>query len=109
MAWHRKLRGPKSGYFYRSRRVGGKVVKLYVGRGPDAELAARLDARERQDRRAERAAFLAEQVRLAVVDAAFADARDLIGLLVRAILITSGFHLHRTEWRRRRGHATHGR
>ena len=109
MAWHRKLRGPRSGYFYRSRRVGGKVVKLYVGRGAAAELAARLDARERQDRRAERAAFLAEQVRLAAVDLAFADARSLVDPLVRAALILSGFHLHRgSEWRRRREHATQG-
>jgi hypothetical protein len=110
MAWHRKQRGPQSGYYYRSRRVGRKVVKVYVGRGPAAELAARLDERERQDRRAAREAFLAEQVRLAVADVVLSDARDLVGLLVRAALILSGFHLHRgSEWRRRREHATHGR
>ena len=108
MAWSRKQRGPRSGYYYRSRRVDGRPVKLYVGRGPDAELAARLDEREREDRRAERGTWLTERVRLAVVDAAFADARSLVDLLVRAALILSGFHLHRgSEWRRRRGRATY--
>jgi hypothetical protein len=109
MVWSRKQRGAKGGYYYRSKRIAGRPVKLYVGRGPDAELAARLDERERQDRRAERAAFLAEQVRLAAADLAFADARSLVDPLVRAALILSGFHLHRgSEWRRRREHATHG-
>ena len=77
MVWSRKQRGPESGYYYRSRRVDGRPVKLYVGRGPDAELAARLDERARQDRRAERAAFLAEQMQLAAADVAYADARAL--------------------------------
>jgi hypothetical protein len=108
MAWSRKQRGPESGYYYRSRRVGRRVIKLYVGRGPDAELAARRDERERQGRRAEREAFLDEQVRLAAADVAFGDARALVDLLVRATLITSGFHLHHgSEWRRRRGRATY--
>ena len=108
MVWSRKQRGPRSGYYYRSRRVDGRPVKLYVGRGPDAELAARLDARERQDRQAEREAFLDEQVRLAAADLALQEARVLADLLVRATLILRGYHFHHYEWRRRREHATHG-
>jgi hypothetical protein len=110
MAWHEKQRGPEGGYYYRSKRVNGRSVKMYVGRGPAAALIARLDECERQDRQAERAAFLAEGVRLAAADLAFADARSLVDPLVRAALILSGFHLHRgSEWRRRREHATQGR
>ena len=108
MSWDRKQRGGK--YYYRSRRVDGKSMKKYVGRGPVAELAARLDERARQGRRAERETRLAEQVQLTVADVAFGDARAVVGLLVQAALILSGFHLHRGEWRQRRhGHATHGR
>jgi hypothetical protein len=107
MAWHEKQRGPKGGYYYRSKRVNGRSVKVYVGRGPDAELAARLDERERQDRRTEREVQLAEQVRLAAADLALQEARVLADLLVRATLILRGYHLHRDEWRRRREHATH--
>jgi hypothetical protein len=109
VSWDKKSRGGK--YYYRSRRVDGKSMKKYFGRGPVAELAARLDEREREDRRTEREERLVEQVRLAAADLAFADARSLVDLLVRTALILSGFHLHRgSEWRRRRhGHATHGR
>src|SRR5262249_15010880 len=106
MVWSRKQRGPRSGYYYRSKRIAGRPVKLDVGRGPDAELAGRLDERERQDRRAERAAFLAEQVRLAAAAVAFADARALVDLLVQATLVLGGFHNHHGQWRRRRGRAT---
>ena len=107
MVWSRKQRGAKGGYYYRSKRIAGRPVKLYVGRGPDAELAARLDARERQDRRAERAAFLAEQVRLAVVDLALQEARALVDLLVQTTLVLGGFHNHHGQWRRRRGRTTY--
>jgi hypothetical protein len=108
VSWDRKQRGGK--YYYRSRRINGRSVKVYLGCGAAAHLAARLDERERQDRGAEREAFLAEQVRLAAADVAFSDARGLIDLLVRATLILSGFHLHRcSEWRRRRGYSTRGR
>ncbi len=105
MSWDKKARGGK--YYYRSRRVAGKAVKVYVGRGPAAELAARLDERERQNRQAGRAARLAGRTQLAVADLAFADARALVDLLVQATLVLSGFHLHRNEWRRR-GHSTQG-
>jgi hypothetical protein len=107
VSWDRKQRGGK--YYYRSRRIDGKSMKEYVGRGPVAQLAARLDERERQDRRAEREALLVEQVRLAAADLAFMDARDLVELLVRATLVLGGFHTHHSQWRRRRGRATYAR
>jgi hypothetical protein len=111
MAWSRKQRGATTGYYYRSKRVNGRSVKVYFGRGITARLAAHLDECARQDRRAEREVQLAEQVRLSVADLAFADARALVYLLVQAVLILSGFHMHRgSDWRRRRhGHATPGR
>jgi hypothetical protein len=107
MAWHKKQRGPEGGYYYRSKRVNGRSVKVYVGRGPAAALIARLDECERADRRAEREAFLAEQVRLAAVDLALREARVLADLLVRARLVLGGFHTHHDQWRRRHGRATY--
>lgn len=32
MAWEQRRRGAKSGYFYRSVRIGTKVKKIYLGR-----------------------------------------------------------------------------
>src|SRR5262249_31156824 len=70
-AWQKNRRGPGSGYYSRKKRIKAGWVKVSLGRGAAAELAARLDERERQDRRTERAAFLAAQVRLAAADLAF--------------------------------------
>jgi hypothetical protein len=45
MAWEARYGGR---YYYRSvRKGGGRVAKQYYGRGPAAELAAALDAEER--------------------------------------------------------------
>jgi hypothetical protein len=49
MGWER-------GYYYRSRKVGGRVVREHVGRGPVAELAAQLDDIRREERKAAAAA-----------------------------------------------------
>jgi hypothetical protein len=100
MSWEK--RGNRR-YYYRARSVGGKVVKQYVGHGPEAEKAAREDAQKRAEREARlearresRRQYEAVQVTLAAV---FADCDNLI----RAALVQAGFHQHtRGEWRKRR-------
>jgi len=37
-----------AGYYYRSRRVGGRTVKTYFGRGEVARMAEQLDAADRR-------------------------------------------------------------
>lgn len=104
MGWDRKKRGSKQGYYYRSRRVGGRTVKEYVGTGPLAATAAELDEDERRQRQAAKEAWAAEQVRLAAADAAFHDLRAAANLLTTSTLLAAGFHQHRGQWRRRRWH-----
>ena len=50
-------------YYYRGTRREGRTVKQYIGRGPAAELAARLDARARREREQVAEALKAEQAR----------------------------------------------
>jgi hypothetical protein len=98
MAW------VKGRYYTRSRKVGGRVVREYVGAGPAAQLAARRDAIERERRERGRAAWRAKRAELEALDAPLDELNDLADLLARAALAAAGFRQHnRGEWRRRRG------
>ena len=91
-------------YYYRARKVGGRVIKTYVGAGPLAEVVAAQDARARAECRAAAGARRAEQDRLAAVDAAVDHSHEAVETLLRASLVAAGYHLHnRGEWRRRQG------
>jgi hypothetical protein len=98
MGWER------GSYYTRSRKVNGRVVREYVGSGWIADMAAQLDAIERDEREAEarhRRAVRAEVHELTETLDALSARCDL---LTRAALVAAGFRQHhRGEWRRRRG------
>jgi hypothetical protein len=89
-------------YYSRSRKINGRVVREYVGTGRVAELAAELDAIERQRREAERAAWLTKRAELDALDAGVATLIDLTDLAVAAALLAAGYHNHKGQWRRTR-------
>jgi len=90
-------------YYTRSRKVGGRVVREYIGCGRVAELAAQLDALERQQREGARDILRADQADLEALDAPLDELNDLADLLARAALVVAGFRQHkRGEWRKRR-------
>jgi hypothetical protein len=100
MGW--ELRGGRR-YYTRSRKVGGRVLREYIGRGPEAELAAALDAARRAEQTRRRQAARAEQARLAGADSLLLSFVELAELLARASLVTAGYRQHaRGHWRRRR-------
>jgi hypothetical protein len=102
MAW--ETRNGQGRYYTRSRRVGGRVVREYLGTGEVAELAARMDAIDRaaqeRDRARKRQAKATEDARDTELQAVCEA-----GLLwSRVALLAAGYHRHdRGEWRRRRG------
>ena len=93
MAWEQ--RGSRS-YYYRARRVNGRVVKQYLGAGPIAVAAATIDLNQRAER--EGARRLGDHGDLGA-DAAL----DELEAIVFRALIAAGFHRpKRGRWRRRR-------
>lgn len=95
MGWER--RGNRR-YYYRKRRQGGQVVSEYVGAGELAETTAALDALERDLRQAEQRRWEAIQAADAQVD----QVADLVQALIHAILLATGHHTHKGQWRKKR-------
>ena len=100
MGWEQRPRGGR--YYTRSRRIGGRVVREYVGGGLIGQLAAALDDRERTRLHGERAERRRDREMLATVTAELADATRAIDAAVAGELEADGYHWHRGEWRRRR-------
>jgi hypothetical protein len=100
VAWERRDRsGP---YYTRSRKVGGRVVREYVGGGVVGELAARLDALARQRREEEREAWLIEKEQLEAVDIEIEELCRMTDSLIKMVLTDAGYENRRGEWRRKR-------
>jgi hypothetical protein len=99
--WERRERGGL--YYTRSRKEGGRVIREYVGGGRFGELAAQMDALERERREAQAARWKEEQEELDALDAPVEELTEASDLLVRAALLASGHRQHnRGEWRLRR-------
>jgi hypothetical protein len=93
----------KRRYFYRSERRDGRPVRVYVGAGEAAELAAAAEDLRRLDRAIDARERLEEQVRLQEAEAPLLELCEATDVLARAALTAAGFHRHsRGEWRRRR-------
>jgi hypothetical protein len=94
-------RGP---YYYRSVWVDGKPRQVYVGRGPDAELVARLEQVEVERRQLRRQGCDMARQEDEALDALLGELNELTEILTVAAMTAAGYHRHdRGEWRRRRG------
>jgi hypothetical protein len=90
MSWEQR---DKRKYLYRSRWVNGRVVREYVGSGPEAEAVAARDEVKRAER--------AELKRIGVILDAL---RIVIEVLIENEMIAAGYHRHdRGPWRKKRG------
>jgi hypothetical protein len=99
MAWER--RGSNL-YYYHSKRVNGRVRKMYVGAGEVAQAIAHADETIRRSKAAqsERARVEFEEAKtLASVGEELCEAADI---LAAAELVAAGYHRHKGEWRMRR-------
>jgi hypothetical protein len=90
-------------YYYRKFRVGARVHSRYVGGGYVGALSAQLDATDRAEEKARRAAVKSEREAGEALD----ELLDAIGAALRTAaaceLIASGCHNRKGEWRVIRG------
>lgn len=103
MAWEKRRRGT---FYYRSRRVGDRVHRDYMGRGEIAELSAQLDSRRREQRKVNQATWAEFVSRIQHADALVDNLARHCRLLATAVFVSSGYHSHNGEWRRRRVYRT---
>lgn len=101
MSW--ETRRGRGRYYTRTRRIGGKNVREYVGTGPVAESAAAEDACRRAERDSARAARKAVNAQSEELSSMYATLDASTNLLVNATLLSAGYHQHdRGHWRRRK-------
>ncbi len=82
--------------------------KVYVGGGVLGEIAALEDEYGRQRREEEAACWRKERERLEALAAPVEELCDATEILVRAVLLASGYHRHKGgEWRKRREAESH--
>jgi hypothetical protein len=99
MGWETRRGGR---FYYRKRRVGRRVVSIYIGGGDAGRAAATQDARRRAEReaaQADRQAERAAQINRERETAAWSDA---VELLAEAVLLGAGYRLDRGKWKRSR-------
>lgn len=100
MAWETRKRG--GSYYTRSRRVNGRVVREYVGRGPHAEAWAEIDAICSLEREIEQRETRERRARLNTAEQVIAFLCSASERQVFAAMADAGYHRHKSEWRRKR-------
>jgi hypothetical protein len=99
MGWEK--RGTNS-YYYKKERDGSSVRSVYVGRGEVAQMISKLQASSTELEKLMRVKKSIEANELDRIDATLDRAIELIQLFTQAELLTTGFHTHKRQWRRKR-------
>jgi hypothetical protein len=100
VGWEIRERG--GSYYVRSRRVGGRVVREYVGGGLAGRLASESDRIARARREARALEERREREKLEALAAPVLELSEAAEILVRAELLACGYHKHKGVWRRER-------
>ena len=90
-------------YYTRSVKVGGRVVREYIGSGFIGNAAALIDADRRALRQEQAEARKQARAELDALDGQVAELCRVADLLADAAMLAAGFRQHnRGEWRRKR-------
>src|SRR5215203_5473850 len=99
MAWEERVRGGGP-YYTRSRKVGGRVLREYVGAGLVGQLAAEADRIERERREVEVLREKQEREKLEALASPILELCEAAEVLARAHLVAGGYRRVEGHWRR---------
>ena len=99
MGWEK--RGTKR-YYYRKERSGASVRSICVGRGEIAHLISDFESHSTELENLMRAKKSMEAHELERVETTLDRAVELVQLFTQAALLSTGFHSHHRQWRRKR-------
>jgi hypothetical protein len=85
-------------YYYAKRREGERVVSEYVGKGETVDFWSYIAESRKQERRLIQQAHRID----ANLEAEINQYCRAVDLMVKAELISMGYHQHKGQWRRRR-------
>jgi hypothetical protein len=93
----------KNGYYYRNKRIGGKVVTEYIGNGLYAHLVQLQDDEQRQAAAEQRQSWQATVDAEQELDAQLDDITALVNAYAGAVLLVNGYHVSANRvWRKKK-------
>lgn len=99
MGWEKRGKGM---YYYTKKRVGKRVVSEYKGSGLFAQLFSELDNDKRLERNYNHTQRKEQKDKTTGINKDVDQLTELTDGLVRAVLLTSGYHPHKGQWRKSR-------
>lgn len=99
MGWEERKNGR---YFYTKKRIGGRVVSVYEGAGLAGQFAAVLRDRESAQRQQTMTKIQHEYAQILKFDALCGSIVRECTALAKGMLVASGYHQHKGQWRQRR-------
>jgi hypothetical protein len=100
MGWESRGNGR---YYYRKRKVAGRVISEYAGAILDGRLMEQLDQDARQKATIRRKAWQTLKDREKAIDQQINEITNAVNNYVAGFLLVSGHHLHKRQWRKQRG------
>jgi hypothetical protein len=89
-------------YYYDKVREHGRVVSKYIGKGIASQLVEAINAEKRFEREELRRERRIQKVLDREIDTAIRELAARSKVLTEAVLLASGYHKHKGQWRRKR-------
>ncbi len=99
MGWEKRGKGM---YYYKKIRKGNRVVSEYKGSGLFAEIISELDNDTRLGRSYSHSPREEEKDETVGINNDVDQLTEITNSLVRAVLLASGYHPHKGQWRKSR-------